>query len=188
MAYLIEPDADFYDSWLAAQREHEEVDGRAEADGLSVEDLEVGGSESVARSLLSKRVVPGIDPGLVGEWWWVEKTSREPDCSERVEGYEYIGRVTLQPEPRPEDRRLETSGRAGRLHVAIRPSRRREGHEAAVLSAALWLAGGRGFPVVLLTCSEEEAAAFGLVQREDVSVAERASGNRYTVPTTVGAR
>lgn len=135
-AYLIEPEKDLYESWLAAQREHEEVDGQAEADGLSVEDLEANeGEPDIERLLMSKRIAPGTTPGLTGEWWWVEKVG---------DGLEYIGRVTVRPVPRVESQ-PPSDDRKAQLRIAIRPSRRGEGHETDLRQAADPIVRSRGW-------------------------------------------
>ncbi|WP_344247147.1 GNAT family N-acetyltransferase [Actinocorallia libanotica] len=97
------------------------------------------------QSLLAGTAVPGTDPGMTCEWWWVEPGE---------EGLEYIGRVVLQPEPGP---------REGHLHVAVRPSRRRQGHGTRLLEAALPIAAGRGFPSVVLACPRHNEPARRLV-------------------------
>ena len=165
MAYLIEPTNDLRDSWLAAQREHADVDGHTEAGGQSIEDLESGNSiDRIVQSLLAGTAVPGTDPGMTCEWWWVEPSGQ---------GLEYIGRVVLRPNPGP---------REGHLRVAVRPSRCRQGHGAQLLKAALPIAAGRGFPSVILACPPRNAAAHRLVQRLGATPL-RGSADRFLLPT-----
>lgn len=174
MAYLIEPTNDLRESWLAAQREHHEVDGRTEAGGQEIDDLESGDSiDPIVQSLLAGTAVPGTDPGMTCEWWWVEPNGV---------WLEYIGRLVLVPNPGP---------REGHLRVAIRPSRRREGHGSRLLAAGLPIAAARGLLSVILACPRDDEAANKLVGRFDAAPLAHGGGRgvaRFIVETMCAAR
>jgi len=163
--FLIEPTTDLRDSWLAAQREHAEIDGHTEVWGLSIEELESHGS--IAGLIESMRFMPDTAPGLASEWWWVEQT----DAGER----RYIGRVVLRPEPAPYE---------GHLHVAVRPSRRRQGHGTRALEAALPIAAGRGFLSVVLAVPRRNEAARRLVLRLGATPLAQGPVDRFTLSTS----
>jgi hypothetical protein len=109
MAYLMVPSDDPHlrRSFMAAMREHEAEDGRADADGLSVRDLSSRSVQSgYARGLRDR-----IDLRAGTVYWW---------CEFGDDGPEYVGRVSFTD---------------GRPEYSVRPSRRGEGHVEAMAEA-----------------------------------------------------
>jgi hypothetical protein len=109
MAYLTAPSDDPHLrlSFMAAMREYEAQDGKADADGLSVRDL----SSRSVQAGYARDLRDGINLRAGTVYWW---------CELGEDGPEYLGRVTFT---------------AGRPEYSVRPSRRGERHEETMAEA-----------------------------------------------------
>ncbi|MGI5165120.1 GNAT family N-acetyltransferase [Spirillospora sp. CA-253888] len=132
-AFLIQPDAKLRDSFLEAMAEHDAVDGRPDADGLTLADLRSGDCVDcyVSGLIDGTALRPGTEPLRCTAWWYVTDTPQ---------GRRYIGRASLRHHPA-----TSTLGEFGsQLWVTVRPSERRQGYGRALLSAALPFARANG--------------------------------------------
>jgi predicted acetyltransferase len=165
MPYLIAPtgaDPALRASYLQAMQEYEDHDGYRDS-GLSITDLQTGDClENHTRTLREGTSMrPGVTPLRPCEWWWVEATAT---------GTAYLGRAALRHHPEPG---------TGHLHVTIRPSRRRQGHGRALLTAALPIARSHGINPILLACPAADIAARHMIEACGATLKEQA-GDRST--------
>ncbi len=129
--------------------EFEELDGTADADGLSAADLSSANCfQTYIRqmnegSLSWQRTHAG---STIRCWWWVIAE-------------EFIGRISLRPDLTPD------VPHANHIGYAVRPSRRRQGHATAMLATALPTAFELGIDPVILVCAETNVTSRKVIQR-----------------------
>jgi predicted acetyltransferase len=149
LTMLAAPSTAFRASFLAAMREFEDLEGSADADGLSVADLSSGDCfETYIRhmtegSLPWQRTHAG---SLVRCWWWVDD-------------HEFITRISLRPDLTP------GVPHANHIGYAVRPSCRRRGHASAMLATVLPIAFGLGIDPVVVVCAETNVASRKVIER-----------------------
>lgn len=179
MAYLIQPSDDvaLRASFVEAMAEHESVDGRPDADGLSVADL--SGRTCLTHYSQGLRdgtaLRPGTEPLMSTVWWYVRR-----DGERRA----YLGRVSLR-------HHLVTAllGQSGsQLWVTVRPSMRRQGLGRALLTAALPIARAYGITRAIVEIAQNNEAARRLIEAAGAQPVghrptERRARRRYLLPT-----
>lgn len=168
--YLIQPTEALRETYLEAMREHQAVDGAPDAGGLTMDDLE--GETCLACYTEGLRDGTAMRPGtrpLEGcEWWLVEPG---PDG-----GLVYLGRVSVQ---------AAAGRRYGHVEVAVRPSRRRQGHGARLLRMGLDIARERGVTVARLAVPENNVPARRLVEQAGGTLTGTRRGVRwYSLPSS----
>ena len=176
--YLIQPtdDAALRPSFLEAMAEYESIDGKPDADGLTLADLR--GKTCLTHYTQGLRdgtaLRPGTKPLTTTVWWYVEGTGDER---------EYLGRVSLRHDPVTE----VLGERGSQVWVTVRPSRRGQGHGQRLLAEACRFAQAQGIttPVVEITEGNEAGRrlveATGALPVEHRS-AEDAGRRRYVLP------
>ncbi|WP_460307677.1 GNAT family N-acetyltransferase [Actinocorallia aurea] len=127
--------------------EHEEVDGAADAGGLSVRELEQPEIFSGHISLLCRAPHPVKSIEARQSWWWWCEAATDSR-------HTYLGRVAFLYEP--------PAGR-GFLEVRVRPSRRRRGHGTAIMNAVLPIAAGMGVSTPTMTARADDEATLALI-------------------------
>jgi predicted acetyltransferase len=161
--HLVQPTDALRATFLEAMREHAETDGRPDAGGLTLADLEDGDCVACYTEGLRDGTAmrPGTRPMEGCEWWLVEPGR---------DGLTYLGRVSLYLNPGP---------RQGHLELAVRPSRRRQGHGARLLRLGLDLAHERGIGMARLVCWEGAQAARALIESAGGVLANRIEGGCF---------
>lgn len=176
MPELISPHAEPHlrATFLEAMREFENETGRADADGLTIADLETGECvESYTKGLRNGGFPrPGVRFGVPDTvFWW---------CDTGSEGRAYIGRVCI--------RHFVARSQwdhGGQLWLAVRPSRRREGHATRMLTAAMPSVYAHGVEKAEIICPEANVPARRLVEAAGATL-DRIDGGRcwYYLPIT----
>ncbi|MFF5295819.1 GNAT family N-acetyltransferase [Paractinoplanes globisporus] len=179
MPALIPPTVDVHASFLRAIEEH-----RAEGRGLPADQTNIGmyirtydgiweSLEGFSRFVADVRAQEREDtprpPGFVPttSLWWVE-------------GDEYLGRLGIRHRLAPG----QIGERNGHIGYDVRPSARRRGHAAAMLAAALPIAGSLGLPQVLITCDHDNEASRRTIERNGGVLHDRLDEKlRYWLPT-----
>lgn len=77
-----------------------------------------------------------------------------------TDGPEFLGRLAIRHRLTPA---LERKG--GHIGYDVRPSARRQGHAAAMLQAALPIAGELGIDRALITCDDDNVASRKVIER-----------------------
>lgn len=146
------PTTDLRDTFLAAMREHEQHDGAADADGITLAELQDGALKAYIEGRREGTYPrPGVElMAQSTELWW---------CEQGPDGPEYIGRASIRHHLVPV---LYDQG--GQIRISVRPSRRRQGHGTAMLAAALTIASGHGLKEVMLVCPAGDVAARRMVE------------------------
>jgi predicted acetyltransferase len=177
--YLIQPtdDAALRSSFLEAMTEHEAIDGKPDADGLTMADLR--GETCLTHYTEGLRdgtaLRPGTEPMTQTVWWYIEGTGDDR---------EYLGRVSLRHYPA-----TEALGESGsQLWVTVRPSRRRRGLGRQLLVAACQFAQAQGITTAVVEIAEDNEAGRRLVEETGAQPiahrpAEREGRRRYRLPT-----
>ncbi|MFD0685493.1 GNAT family N-acetyltransferase [Actinomadura fibrosa] len=139
--YFFPPSLKLRATFLAAQAEYAEHDGRPDADGLTLADLTEGTLRSYVEGMAAGTFPrDGIRIGVAGtELWWCETSEGQPPS--------FVGRLTVR-----HDLVAANYDRGGQLWLSIRPSRRRQGLGTQLLAAALPIAAAHGIttPVVVI--------------------------------------
>ncbi len=177
MARLVVPSTAYYDSFRAAQEEF-----RAEGRGEPTDNSNVG--EELRAGVAADETV------FAAHVAWLVAESREdtPRPANRVPSTTlwwvdddgYIGRIAVRHGLN--DWLREYGGHIG---YDVRASRRRQGHAAAMLRAALPIAHGLGIDPALLTCDDTNVASRRVIEGaggrfED----QRGHKLRFWLPTT----
>ncbi|MFF5260179.1 GNAT family N-acetyltransferase [Actinomadura viridis] len=178
--YLIQPtdDAALRPSFLEAMTEHEAVDGKPDADGLTIADLRAATCLThYAEGLRDGTALrPGTEPMTQTVWWCVEGTADDR---------EYLGRVSLRHHPA-----TEVLGEPGsQLWITVRPSQRGQGLGRWLLAAACRFAPAQGITTAVVEIAESNEAGRRLIESAGARPiehrrAERAGRRRYLMPTT----
>jgi predicted acetyltransferase len=178
--YLIQPtdDTALRPSFLEAMTKHEAIDGKPDADGLTLADLR--GNTCLTHYTEGLRdgtaLRPGTEPMTQTVWWYIEGTG---------DGREYLGRVSLRRYPV-----TEPLGEPGsQLWVTVRPSRRRQGLGRRLLAVACQFARTQGITTAVVEIADGNKAGRRLIETTGARPiehrpAERAGRHRYLLPTT----
>ena len=98
-----------------------------------------------------------------------------------VEGDEYLGRLGIRHRLAPG----QIGERNGHIGYDVRPSARRRGHAAAMLAAALPIAGSLGLPQVLITCDHDNEASRRTIERNGGVLHDKLDEKlRFWLPTS----
>ncbi|MFV2172370.1 GNAT family N-acetyltransferase [Actinomadura sp. LOL_016] len=162
-AFLILPDARLRQTFLDAMAEHERVDGRPDADGLTMTDLRTAdGLDCYADGLRTGTAMrPGTEPMRPSVWWYVTDTP---------EGRTYLGRASIRHQPV-----VNVLGEAGsQIWVTVRPSMRRQGLGRDMLQAILPFANAHGISEAMIELAAENEAARALLAFTDARVGRHA--------------
>ncbi|MFD0857208.1 GNAT family N-acetyltransferase [Actinomadura adrarensis] len=177
--YLIQPtdDAALRPSFLEAMTEHERIDGKPDADGLSMTDLR--GRTCLTHYTQGLRdgtaLRPGTEPMTQTVWWFIEGMGNDR---------EYLGRVSMRQHPA-----TEVLGEPGsQLWVTVRPSRRRQGIGRCLIAEARNIARAKGMATAVVELDERNEAGRRLIAATEAQPiehrpAERAGRRRYVMPT-----
>lgn len=148
MTELVVPDVRWHASWAASMLEF----GSSYAHGSGLGDpaptYDEEGCAAYAEWLLRAAETPIREDWVPCSFYWIS------------DGAEVIGSLALRH--RLNDWLLEEGGHIG---YSIRPSRRREGHAARALAAALPKAAALGLERVLLTCDEDNPGSRRTIER-----------------------
>lgn len=149
MRHLFIPNLNLRETFLAAQREYAEHDGRPDADGLTLADLTQGTLTSYIEGIAAGTFPrPGVEIGRPGtELWWCETP---PDGGKR----QFVGRVSIRHHLVPD---LHTRG--GHIWWSIRPGRRGQSLGTELLAAALPHAAAHGITHATLICPQDQYAS-----------------------------
>lgn len=145
---FLAPHPDLAPSYLEAMREHYEVDGRPDADGLDWDDLQDRNWDRYTETLRDGTVPrPGVRYGATSTelWWCTDPTRQEPA--------RYVGRVSIRHHVVRDNRRW-----GGNLWWSIRPSERGRGLGTQLLMEALPLLAGHGITTPTITVLEGDTA------------------------------
>nr|BFE31369.1 hypothetical protein GCM10010200_036200 [Actinomadura rugatobispora] len=170
---FLAPSVELRAAFLDAQRDYASGDGRPDADGLTLRDLENGDFarlvEGIGTGCFPR---PGVRPGAAGmELWWCETA---PDGPPRM-----LGRLCMRHYLVP-----ALEGRGGQVWVSIRPSRRGEGLGAELLRDALPRLRAKGLDAPTVVCPVDHAGARVTVERVGgVLVREERGRAVYTLHT-----
>ncbi|MEO3787669.1 GNAT family N-acetyltransferase [Actinocorallia sp. B10E7] len=134
-------------SYLEAMKEHDRIDGRPDADGLTWSDLEGRTLEGYTADLASGAYPrPGVEYGVAGtELWWC-RLSEQGQAS-------YVGRASIRHHVVPLNRRW-----GGNLWWSVRPSLRGRGLGTQLLQEVLPLLAGHGINEPTITVLQDDVA------------------------------
>jgi predicted acetyltransferase len=178
-AFLIQPTDDpaLRPSFLEAMAEHERIDGKPDADGLTMTDL--NGRTCLTHYTEGLRdgtaLRPGTEPMTPTVWWYVQG-----DADTRT----YLGRISLRHHPA-----TDALGEPGsQLWVTVRPTMRRQGLGRELLTASLTFARANGITRAVVEIADDNKAARRLIgtagaQPVEHRPAQRDGRRRYLLPT-----
>lgn len=151
---FLAPSVRLRDAYLNAQRDYAAGDGRPDADGLTLHDLQNGDFAHMVEGISAGTFPrPGVRPGAAGmELWWCETV---PDGPPRM-----LGRLCMRHYLVPA---LYDQG--GQVWFSIRPSLRGEGLGAELLRDALPRLRAHGLTEPTVVCPVGHGAARATVER-----------------------
>jgi predicted acetyltransferase len=150
-AYLIGASIAARESFLAAMAEFEDETGYTDAGELTVAELHTPGIfERLLSTSNNDHSQVTSSPARRAQWWWCQ--ADPADSRTQL----YIGRVTLLFDP---------PRRRGHIELAVRPSRRRQGHALAMLETVMPIATGWGITTPTLVTRLDNTPARRLIER-----------------------
>jgi predicted acetyltransferase len=176
MPQLVEPDARYHRSFLAAMAEFEAEGRRGDASMIGQRLLAFGDRWGSAAGFaeyveLERAAADPATPRPEGHvpctnLWWVD-------------GEEYLGRIAIRHRLTDFLRRL-----GGHIGYDVRRSRRREGHATAMLAAGLPVARRLGIDPALITCDTDNIASRKVIEANGGLLEDALDGKlRFWVPT-----
>lgn len=152
-------------SYLEAMKEHNQADGRPDADGLAWSDLEGRTLQDYTADLAAGAYPrPGVEYGVAGtELWW---------CQIGEGGQAtYVGRASIRHHVVPLNQRT-----GGNLWWSVRPSQRGRGLGTQLLREVLPLLAGHGIAIPTITVLEDDSARRRILAKCGAAEAGRTAG------------